>query len=125
MGALPAVFPGPGSGAPMSFFSAAAVAFSPPRRVATEAMAIAGTSVTVRPPIRSIRGSVPPSAVMGFRLCTQTLPVGIDEMGADHLDPGFNSGQRADQPQHLALALGAAFDQRQRDLAPQMRRKGR
>lgn len=101
----PAAAPGPGGGALIKFSSKAAVAFSLPRRAETDARAISGTSANTQRPIRSICGSVPPSAVIHESLCTQTFPFGINKVATDDLNPGFKTCQRADKAHNLTHSI--------------------
>jgi hypothetical protein len=73
-----------------------------PRRAAIEAKAKPGSSVKLMGPWWSTQGAAAPKAVVAIRSCTQTLPLRINEMCADHFNLMIEVGQWANESQDFA-----------------------
>jgi len=115
MSSLAAVLPTAGTDPKMDLRTLS-VAVLPPLRVAIEASAKESTSAIVIVPMLVVSGVLPPSDVMGVRLCTKTFPLWIDEVSADNFNFGFHLGQWADEAHFLALAVAAVFHKAKRDV---------
>ena len=98
----PAQCPALGAVGPIMRRMATTVGLSPPWRAAIEASAMPGTSLKVTGPWWSTRGLAVPKAVVAIRSCTQTVPLRINEMCADHFNLMIKAGQWADKSQDFA-----------------------